>query len=521
MGVLQMIGWRNTMRCTLLALAAAPLATGAAAEPVTREQVLAALPQLAEMAQAQVGSGGVPGLAIAVVHDDELVYATGFGVREEGKPETVDGDTVFQIASMSKPISATVVAALVGKEIVAWETLVRDLTPDVALHDPYPTAEVTVRDFFNHRSGLPGSAGNDLENIGFDRAHVMHQLRLVPASSSFRAGYAYSNAGLTAGALAAAAPTGKAWEDVAEEWLFAPLGMTSTSYAYDAFVGRENAASLHVEIDGAWTPLVKRDATPQAPAGAVSSTVRDLAQWMRLELANGSFDGEPLISAKALEATHVPLMSTGANPVNGGPTFYGLGWNVQFGPHGLVWGHAGAFSQGARSVVSLLPDSGLGIVVLANAFPSGVPEGLADSFLDLVFTGAVAEDYVSHWNGLYEGLFEPAIEAAKAQFATVPDPATPALPSAAYVGTYGNAYVGTALVTDEGGQLRVAVGPDNAHVWPLTHFDRDTFISYPDAEAPDVPSAVRFAIGPDGRAATMTVEALDSNGLGTLARSAP
>ena len=117
----------------------------------------------------------------------------------------------------------------------------------------------------------------------------------------------------------------------------------------------------------------------------------------------------------------------------------------------MSWGHAGAFSNGGRTVVSLLPESDLGIVVLANAFPTGLPEALADSFLDLVFEGAPARDYLAPWNALYESLFGPQIAEARATYATAPDPATPALPAAAYAGRYANAYVGEAQVVEDGG----------------------------------------------------------------------
>jgi CubicO group peptidase (beta-lactamase class C family) len=180
-------------------------ASGAAA-PVARGQVEAAAAKIGTMAADLVAAGAVPGMAIVIVHADEIVYIEGFGVRKVGDPQAVDGDTVFQIASMSKPISATVVARLVGQGVVDWDARIADLDPGFRLHDPYPTAEVTVRDLFNHRSGLPGGAGDDLEDVGFDRAHVLRQLRLVAPSSSFRAGYAYSNAGITAGAVAAARP---------------------------------------------------------------------------------------------------------------------------------------------------------------------------------------------------------------------------------------------------------------------------------------------------------------------------
>lgn len=147
------------------------LAEAALAGPIPQEQVEAATARIAEMAQEFVETGEVPGLSIGVVHNDEVIWMKGFGVRKIGSPEAVDADTVFQLASMSKPISATVVAALVSKGIVDWGDRIRDLDPGFALHDPYSTAEVTVRDLFNHRSGLPGSAGNDLEQIGFEPLH--------------------------------------------------------------------------------------------------------------------------------------------------------------------------------------------------------------------------------------------------------------------------------------------------------------------------------------------------------------
>ena len=145
----------------------------------------------------------------------------------------------------------------------------------------------------------------------------------------------------------------------------------------------------------------------------MSSNARDLAQWMRLELGNGKYDGVQLIKEEAIAPTHEPLFSRGKNPVTGSAGFYGRGWNIDFGRYGTVWGHAGAFSQGARTLVSLLPSEQLGIVVLANAFPTGVPEGLADSFFDLVFTGAPTEDWTAKWNALYTSMFEPAAAAAK------------------------------------------------------------------------------------------------------------
>jgi len=137
-------------------------------------------------------------------------------------------------------------------------------------------------------------------------------------------------------------------------------------------------------------------------------------------------------------------------PQTGGPVFYGLGWNLGFGRHGLTWGHAGAFSVGARSLVTLFPEEELGIVILANAFPTGVPEGLSDSFADLVFDGTVEKDWVKPWDAIYEGLLGPAVAAAKAAYAAPPSPATPAEPDSAYAGRYFNDFVGEAVLSNEG-----------------------------------------------------------------------
>jgi len=502
----------------MLALAVSLLFKPAAAETVTRDEVIAALPELTALAKQTVADRGVPGLAIAIVYKDEVVYLGGFGVREEGKPDPVDADTVFQLASFSKPISSTVVAALVSDGLVTWDSRIADVDPTFQLHDAYPTEQVTVTDLFNHRSGLSGNAGNDLESLGFDRDTILSRIHYLKPASSFRAGYAYSNFGLTEGAVAAAKPAGKSWEDVAEEKLYKPLGMSSTSSRYADFLKHANRAELHVPVDGTWTALVKRDPDPQSPAGGVSSNARDLAQWMRLELGNGKYGDVQLIKEEAIAPTHAPIMDRGKNPVSGAPSFYGLGWSVEFGRYGTVWGHAGAFSQGARTLVSLLPSEQLGIVVLANAFPTGVPEGLADSFFDLVFAGAPTQDGTAKWNVLFDSLFGPALEAAKKVYGTTPASPAPALPLASYAGTYANDYLGDAGVVEEDGGLVLKLGPNGVKSCPLKHFDRDLFIYYPDEEMPDMPYAVTFTIGPEQKASQVTIDDLNNDGQGVLAR---
>ena len=449
--------------CLILAASLVPacLAPVAAhAQTATKDKVLAALPKLKELAQQTIAKGDVPGLSVAIVYRDEVVYLDAFGVREAGKPDKVEVDTVFQLASVSKPIASTVVAALVSDGTVSWDYRIRDIDPGFALHEPYPTAEVTIRDLFAHRSGLSGNAGNDIEELGFTQGEILQRLRLPKPGYSFRGGYAYSNFGITEGAVAAARLSGRSWEEAAEEKLYKPLGMTSTSSRYRDFVARTNRAGLHVRIDGQWAAFTRRNADAQSPAGGVSSTVRDLAQWLRLELANGQRDGQQLIKKEALEQTHLPAIVRSVDPKTGIAGFYGLGWNVDYRERGVEWSHAGAFSAGARTLVHLVPGEQLGIVVLTNAFPSGVPEGLAATFFDLVFAGKPSRDWVAHWNEIYDtNLGSGAQKAAMAPYVTKPTPVAPALPLQAYAGTYANDYVGEARIAEEGGILALRIGP--------------------------------------------------------------
>ncbi|MDP3240734.1 MAG: serine hydrolase [Reyranella sp.] len=489
------------------------------AQTITKEKLTAALPKLRELARQVVAKGEVPGLSIGIVYRDEVVFLEGFGVREAGQPETVTADTVFQLASVSKPLAATVVAALVSDGVVTWDTRIRDLDPNFALPDAYPTAQVTIRDLLSHRSGLAANAGNDIEDLGFSRDEILKRIRYTRPGGSFRADYAYSNFGFTAGAIAATRPTGKGWEQLAEEKVYRPLGMQSTSSRAKDFTLQPNRSSLHVRIDGKWTPLVKRNADAQAPAGGASSNAKDMVQWLRLELGNGRYAGRPLIKEAAIEQTRRPVIIRSVDPKTGVAGFYGMGWNVDVRERGVEWSHAGAFSAGARTLVHLLPVEKIGIVILSNAFPTGVPEGLAATFLDDVFTAKPSRDWISHWNEIYDANFGAgAQKTAMTPYASAPASPSPPMPLGAYAGFYNNAYVGDARITEAGGVLSVALGPAGKR-FPLKHFNRDLFLYAPFAESPGWMAAVTFLIGPDGKASQVTLENLDEDGMGTLKRS--
>jgi CubicO group peptidase (beta-lactamase class C family) len=145
-----------------------------------------------------------------------------------------------------------------------------------------------------------------LEDLGFSRPEILHQMRLIRLTGEFRKTYKYSNFGYTEGAIAAAKRLRETWEDLAAERLFKPLGMTSTSYRWSDFRDVANKAAIHVFVDGKPVARYQRNPDAQAPAGGASSSARDLAQWLRLQLADGTWNGQHIIAADALKQTRSP-----------------------------------------------------------------------------------------------------------------------------------------------------------------------------------------------------------------------
>src|SRR6059058_5689088 len=215
----------------------------------TSAQVDNAIREVEKLAQKQVQEHRLPGVAIAVVFQDKVVYAKGFGVRDVNTKAPVDADTVFQLASLSKSIGSTVVAELVGEGKITWDSKLSVLDPSFEMFDPWVTRIITIRDMYAHRSGLPAHAGDLLEDLDFTRAEILFRLRYEHPDSSFRSHYAYTNFGMTESGVAAAKAYGLDWEKASEEKLYRPLGMTSAGSRYANFMARKNKALGHVLVD--------------------------------------------------------------------------------------------------------------------------------------------------------------------------------------------------------------------------------------------------------------------------------
>lgn len=502
------------------AVAAAPAprslarqATPVADDPaVTTAQVEAALARLDDLIEDAMARTGVPGAAVAVVYNDDVVYERGFGVRELGKPDPITPETVFQIASLAKPISSTVVAAVIGDGLATWDASLASLEPGFALSDPWVSEQVALRDLFSHRSGLPAYAGDELIDafyFDYGREEGMRRLRYIPLATPFRTTYAYANLSLSAAAYAAARAAGQSWEDLADTRLLAPLGMSSTSYRFADFGRHANRTMAHyLSPDGDWVPNKPVDDDAAAPAGGISTNVRDLTRWLRLQLGGGVFEGQQVVASEPLWETHRPhiLQLSPPDPTAGPVLFYGLGWNLEYDDRGrlLVW-HDGDFIEGIATGAYMLPAAGLGILALVNSWPSPLRSLIPRAFLDMVTHGESAQD----WIGTIERAYAAAVVALHAPILSgilgePPANAAAPLPLDAYTGTYTNVRYGEVTVRDAPGGLMVEFG-SNPNGLEFAHWDRDTFTYSGEGLTARLKFGVNFVIGLDGVAEAVRV----------------
>ncbi|MDD5268053.1 MAG: serine hydrolase [Methylococcales bacterium] len=484
---------------------------------INEYKITPAITELEKKTVEKMQQTGLPGLAIGIVYQDRVLYHKGFGVREADKPGKVDADTVFQLASLSKPLGSTVIAGLVSDGVMAWSDLVSRYEPDFALNDTHATQHLTIGDMYSHRSGLPEHAGDMLEDMGYDRAEVLHRLRFIPIGNRFRNQYAYTNFGLTAGAVAAANAAKKKWEDLSEARLYKPLGMMNTSSRYNDFINNPNHAAGHVMLNGKWVFREQRQPDAQSPAGGASSSINDMAQWLRLHISQGKIDGKQLISAKALQETYSPPI----DPATKLPASYALGWGVGHDDTGhLKLSHSGAFSMGAATTVIMLPEEKLGIIILTNTSPFGVPEALALSFIELVTRDNVDKNVFEQKFDFGKKQFEQMRRAdlSKTDYANPPENASPAFALENYAGTYANDYIGPIEIVNKAGKLLMTQGPLKNHAYPLTHYDGNLFFYETRGENEAGLSGVRFNVDKNSKATTLWVENLDAYGMGTLIR---
>jgi CubicO group peptidase (beta-lactamase class C family) len=516
---------RSTWSVAAWIVIAASAVTAYGAEPAPQDQILAALEAYAQTAQKQ---WSVPGFAIAVVKDDQVVYAKGFGVKRVGGTAPVDPDTVFQIGSTSKAFTAALVAMQVDDGKFTWTDRVIDHLPDFEMRDPWVTRAFQVADLMAQHSGMPAYAGDGMAVLGYPADYIVSKIKLIEPVTSFRSEFAYVNNLFLVAADLARATSGQSWAAGLDARLFKPLGMRSSSSGQDAFEAAANAAAPHKLVDGKVTAFAA--AAPQlawaytyGPAGGINSTVRDMAQWLRMLLGNGTFAGTKIVSADNLRTVmspHTIIRFPRSGPLANTPfvrfeNYYCNGWIATAArPHTLVW-HNGD-NNFMHAAIGVIADAQTGIVILTNLGGSSLADALLWRYFDLV--GGNPE---TDWSTLFYDMWSAQQKTARAPFSEPVADAAPAQALARYAGTFRNPVYGDVRVETDGQQLRLIGGPAKLTM-ALVHRTHDTFIlSQPDVDAFLGDSGfATFAFGGDGKVSSVTLSEFgDVDGGRFVARS--
>jgi len=419
----------------------------------------------------------VPGLALAVVHNDSVVLAKGYGVRTLGSSDRVDERTMFAIGSSSKAFTALGVATLVDEGKVRWDDPATKYLPGFQLYDPYVTRELTVRDLLTHRSGL---SRGDLVWYAQDlpRDSILYHVRYLKPTWSLRAHFGYQNIMYLAAGQLTARLTGKSWDEVMRDRIFTPLGMTATNTSVTELDRLPNVATPHEEVDDTVRVVPWHNIDNIAPAGSINSNVVDMAQWVRFQLAGGKAGGKQLLSAAAFDETHKPqtilplegpwkLMMQDAHFGT-----YGMGWLVHDYAGRKVVEHGGNI-DGMHALVALLPEERTGLVVLTN---------LGGNFLTYALMYRVFDAYLKRpqkdWSATllkgFKELMDQAKTEEKNREAKRIRGTSPSLPLERYAGTYVDSMYGEATVRAEGPKLVLRYGTMTGD---LEHWQHDTFRS--------------------------------------------
>jgi CubicO group peptidase (beta-lactamase class C family) len=487
---------RQFLACTIFAAAAVVTLSAAPAPPPDLDQWVARAMRTFE----------VPGIAVAIVKEDAVVTAKGYGVRKLGDPIPVDARTLFGIASNTKAFTATALGLLVEEKKIEWDAPVIRYLPAFAMWDPYVTRELTVRDLLVHRSGLGLGAGDLLwwPPSTYNRKEIAQRLRFIPPATSFRSAYAYDNVLYLIAGEVIEAISGQSWEDFVSSRILAKVGMTGSNVRHSAATASGNVATPHARVDGKVRPIAPFDSDNTNPAGGVNSSAEDMAKWLRVQLSGGVLaSGSRLFSAQtARELTTIVTPMPVGDPLPELPPLessfngYALGFSVRdYRGHKLV-AHTGGL-PGYVSRLAMIPDLNLGVVVLTNQESGEAFESIALHVLDH-YLGAPAFDWIDGFEKLKTRNAADAAASVRNASASRDASSKPSLPLSKYAGIYRDRWYGDVEIAERNGTMTIRFTKTPLLSGALEHWQYDTFIArWTDREL-RADAYVTFALNPDG-----------------------
>ena len=430
----------------------------------------------------------VPGMAVAVVKEGRVVHAKGYGVRRLGEPGAVDADTLFGIASNTKAFTCAAISMLAEDGRLDWDDPVTRHLADFQMYDAWVTREVTLRDLVTHRAGL-GLGQGDLmwwPATDFTRGEIVRGIRYLKPVSSVRSRYAYSNVMYVAAGEVVAQASGRSWDEFLRERVFAPLGMSRTNTSVGA--NRDNVAAPHLLLKGRVTPVAPMQADNCGAAGAINSSVTDMARWLRMLVECGRKGASPapgcLLKPESIQrlwtaqiALATPDPPAGLEPLRANFAAYGLGFGLRDYRGRKLVSHTGGL-PGYVSQVAIVPEERLGVVVLTNQEEGGAFRSVTHSILD-DYLGAPtpAVDWTAFFRRQTDEQAKRAELAVAAAAGARASASSPSLPLAAYAGRYRDPWYGEATIAEAGGKLVLTMTRTRGMVAELEHWQHDSFVA--------------------------------------------
>lgn len=460
----------------------------------------------------------VPGLALAVVKDGAVLVAKGYGVRTLGRPEPVDSDTLFGIASNTKVFTATALGLLVEEGKLEWDAPVVRYLPSFQMWDPWVTREITVRDLLVHRSGLGLGAGDLLwwPPSTYSRKEITRRLRFLRPETSFRSAYAYDNVLYVVAGELIEAVSGQSWEDFVTNRILRPAGMTASTVNHSSAAGGGNVGTPHARVEGTVRPVKPFTGDVTNPAGGINSNAAEMARWLRVLLSRGKTpEGSRLFS----EATWTQLTSV-VTPIRISeppaplaalrPQFlgYGLGLGIRDYRGRRVLTHTGGL-PGYASLVYMIPEAGLGVAILTNQESADAYNAILCHLVDHVLE-APHTDWLDAFKKVRaeadaKAAGEAAIAASKRTTGSKPH-----LPLASYAGAYRDDWYGEIPISLEDGRLVLRFSQTPSLVGDLEHWQYETFVvRWRDREL-KADAFVTFTLDPDGQVVEARMKAISS-----------
>lgn len=455
----------------------------------------------------------VPGLAVAIVKDDKVIFAKGYGIKELGKTDAVDENSLFAIGSNTKAFTTATLATLVDEGKVKWDDPVTKYLPEFQMYDPYVTREITIRDICSHRSGLATFSGDliwYLSDLTTDE--ILYRVRFLKPATSFRSAYGYQNLMFMAAGKVIEKVTGKTWQQAVAERILRPIGMNKSTTSPKDFKAGDNYAMPHSEIGGKGMHSIPyMDIESGAAAGAINSSVMEMSRWLRLQLGRGTFEGKKVFSeARSYELwqqnTAMPV-SKASTEMMPSKHFqgYGLGWGMSDYLGRKIVSHGGGL-PGMISQTAMVPEEKFGLVVLSNS-ESLASSVLMNKILD-VFLGGPQRDWSAEYLARTKAMKEAIAKEDQARFAARIPNTKPSLDVSGYAGTYNAQIYGDATVTVENGKLVLRFSRSAGMVADLEHFQYDTFqLKWrPSVSYNFRPGYISFTIDAKGRTDQMSID---------------